>query len=700
MIEEDFVGWLQESMSAPRPIEVLSTLEAYQQHPQISQSAFECLDVLIRRHQETKEESYGLVFMLSATAFLKLKQGVPLLLDLANEGFDECRISQWISLESLFAIHALRYIEGLSGRFEPETLFDEHSVLKEQIYHLLQNKRTQEAEIVQTTFAHAQMRSVQEIHEYYEELKSQGADDQPVTTHSVLYDIPQQPSVEQPSVEQPSVEQPSVEQPSVEQPSVEQPSVEQPSVEQPSVEQPSVEQLSVEQPSVEQLSVEQLSVEQLSVEQPSVEQLSVEQLSVEQPSVEQPASAQQPNKSQQFNSVKERSSPHIAPSSQSIWLMETNVEEVSFDQLNDDIVDKSPTSSTSSTPSQPSASQTPSQPYSSPTSAETETPQITSPAHSPRGAPMARPFTSHNTSYSTPQAARQEAPHSLPQAQASFIHRLQMNSAELDYVRKEELAESTAQAAAVALALAERAQNEAEEARRRVEDRKTQTQAQAQQQKQSEQPYRQIQEHPHNYPHHSIATPSPSTPYPDVDSLNTPQAEAQHFSNAFNFPSTSSPSFPTPSNHLLHSGYAQETNHSSKSHWDQISGALSLDQLRAITPPPALVTRVTIIQAIFGLFTLLFGVLVGWKLSLIGGWIIVSTGMMYRGRRLGWQSSILGNASFGLYLFSSLLSPEFPIWLQSPFLYLLALSAFVFAGILLNSTFREYFKKNKLGRSW
>ena len=91
MIEEDFVSWLQDAMSASRPIERLQTLGAYQENPQVLKQALQCLKALIEIQEQNQEESYGLVFMMSAAAFLKLTSGGPTLYHLCELAFEKCQ---------------------------------------------------------------------------------------------------------------------------------------------------------------------------------------------------------------------------------------------------------------------------------------------------------------------------------------------------------------------------------------------------------------------------------------------------------------------------------------------------------------------------------------------------------------------------------------------------------------------------------
>ena len=176
----------------------------------------------------------------------------------------------------------------------------------------------------------------------------------------------------------------------------------------------------------------------------------------------------------------------------------------------------------------------------------------------------------------------------------------------------------------------------------------------------------QVQEYLESHGHQDF---SPSYPSADLDPFLQPQAPVSDDMSSFG---------------RQYSG----------SYWQQISSALSLDQLRSIQTPPSLIKKITATQAIVGIFTALFGGLIGFGLNIIGLGQLCCSILMYRGRRWAWLFSILLSLAHPAYTLIALSSPTFPIYLKSPAIYVIEVAILGLSIALLRPDVRVYFRRS------
>ena len=292
-----------------------------------------------------------------------------------------------------------------------------------------------------------------------------------------------------------------------------------------------------------------------------------------------------------------------------------------------------------------------------------------------------------------------------PRPSSPFIERLQMNTAELDFLKKESLAlealrlAEEAQAHALAAQReAQRTHQEASEARLRAEAR---TQAELAQQEQAEQARRARAEQAQRAQAAQYQAAQPSAHI--GQGAQFPQAEAFQLPQAQPFQAPQAQPFSGQSSSPYHAAQAPEPspfgNHGFNAAPRHIIGGLSAELpamlMRQFRPAPPALLKLMVIQALAAVFTLIFAFQIGAHYFWIGALLLISSLLAYQGKRFAWQLSVLCCALHGLYMIMRLSSPDFPIYLKSPALYLIALGMMGLGAALLREPIRVHFKSTK-----
>jgi len=297
--------------------------------------------------------------------------------------------------------------------------------------------------------------------------------------------------------------------------------------------------------------------------------------------------------------------------------------------------------------------------------------------------------TEHDVTHITPQqpvaivapAVRlAQSPIHHPAPQSPFTERLQMNTAELEFVKKESLALEAVRLAEEAQAHALAAQHEAERTLREAQEAKLRAEARAQStslhQHHQASPAPFAQAIPSHQPAlHTSAEPSLPSP-----SQLLPPAQAQHFSAAHE------PQLP----------FSQLSGGPISQHvGDGVSSDLPSMMLRRLKPKPSILATLIVTQAVAGLMTLIFSFQIGVHFMWLGPLLMLSALFMFQGKRSGWTLSIFATLCHGLYLIVRLQSGDFHIYLKSPALYLVSLGMFGLSASLLSAPVRSYFKTSR-----
>jgi len=306
-----------------------------------------------------------------------------------------------------------------------------------------------------------------------------------------------------------------------------------------------------------------------------------------------------------------------------------------------------------------------------------------------------------------------------PRPSSPFIERLQMNTAELDFLKKESLAlealrlAEEAQAHALAAQReAQRTHQEASEARLRAEAR-----AQAEQAERAEQAKRERAEQTQRAQaaQYQAAQPSPyigqgaqvpqaqAFQLPQAQPLQAPQAQPFQAPQAQPFQAPQAQPFSGQSSSPYHAAQAPEPspfgNHGFNAAPRHIIGGLSAELpamlMRQFRPAPPALLKLMAIQALAAIFTLIFAFQIGTHYFWIGALLLISSLLTYQGKRFAWQLSVLCCVLHGLYMIMRLSSPDFPIYLKSPALYLIALGMMGLGAALLREPIRVHFKSTK-----
>ena len=104
---------------------------------------------------------------------------------------------------------------------------------------------------------------------------------------------------------------------------------------------------------------------------------------------------------------------------------------------------------------------------------------------------------------------------------------------------------------------------------------------------------------------------------------------------------------------------------------------------------------VATLQALCGLFTLVFTSVLGVHFFWICGGLMIGAVLMYQGRTLGLRLSQVTHLVYASYLISRLSAPSFPVWLKSPVLYLLPVTMVIFTLLLTTAPARAYFNRGR-----
>jgi hypothetical protein len=114
-----------------------------------------------------------------------------------------------------------------------------------------------------------------------------------------------------------------------------------------------------------------------------------------------------------------------------------------------------------------------------------------------------------------------------------------------------------------------------------------------------------------------------------------------------------------------------------------------------LSRPPRRAVGVAVIQALTGLFTLVFSGVLGVHFFWICGALILGGVSMYQGRAAGRRLSQGALLAYAVYLVARLGDPRFPTWLRSPALYLLAVVMVALAGALSSGPVSAYFGRRR-----
>lgn len=310
--------------------------------------------------------------------------------------------------------------------------------------------------------------------------------------------------------------------------------------------------------------------------------------------------------------------------------------------------------------------------------------------------------------------------------QSKFTQRLQMNTAELDFVKKESLAleaiRLAEEAQAHALAAQREAQRmlqEAEEAKRRAEEREHAAQMSSAPLIQSQQAFAPIPLAQPSHVQSSYAPTMGSTQSTRASASDFPYSQNVPFNAAQNVPLNAAQNVPfnTAQNVPFNAAQNSVFNAAPQNIWggqssDQLPFSIShqhipqpLDDglgselpsmmLRRLKPPPRHLIKLISTQALIGLLSLIFSFLLGIHFVWIGPMLILGALFMYQAKRIGWILSLGINVFHGLYLLGRLQQGDFHSYLRSPLLYLVALAMFALAAGLLENSVRTYFKSTK-----